>query len=145
VRSGGGLRVVSAYGFTGGTTVLNRDGLLEVVLEQPAGGTFSYVIADPTGATSTAEVTVLAATSPTSTPPTTTVAPATTSPATTVAPTPTGEPTPSTTSFTPTPIGDLPATGSSPWHAVRVALVLLALGTALVGVAWSTRRRPTAR
>lgn len=177
-RSTGDLRVVSVYGFTGGTAVLDRDGLIEVLLDQPTGGTFSYVIADETGATSTAEVTVLATqvptttatpttTSPTTTaapptttatPPTTTAAPPTTSPSSTSPTTTTSAPpTPSTTTpsgtvapappTTPTSIspisGELPSTGSSPWHAVRVALTLVAFGVALAGVAWTTRRRRT--
>ncbi len=145
------LRLVSVFGFDGGTAVLRRDGRID--LQARTAGTFTYTVADASGATANARVTVRLA-APTTVPTTPTTLPTpTTSPASTpVATIPatsvtTADPAgfaPAAPSGTATvPSGGLPATGSDAGRSVQIALVVSLLG--LVLVVTSRRRRPRIR
>ena len=161
-RSVGDLRVVSVHSFSAGTAVLNHEGTIEILVEGSRGGTFSYVIADDAGATSTASVAVLVPTmtptsaptsSPTTTPPTT--SPTSTSPSTsppTTSPPPitsdAGGVTPSTPvpPAAPTlPVGELPSTGSDLAPFLRLAAATMIGGVALLLLVHHRRRRATAQ
>jgi LPXTG-motif cell wall-anchored protein len=90
------LRLVSVHGFDGGTAVLRLDGMIEVMADRA--GTFTYTLADTSGAVADAQVSVrLAMQVP---PPSPTDPPTPTSPA----------PPPVTTPVVPPP-GAVPAVG----------------------------------
>lgn len=141
------LRLVSVFGFDGGSAVLRGDGRIDV--QAKAAGTFTYTVADGSGATANASVRVQLTS--TTTVPTTTDSPTpTTTPATTpVATIPATRVTPADPAgFAPdvpaapadVPSGGLPATGSQAGRSVQIALVVSLLG--LILVVTSRRRRP---
>ena len=142
------LRIVSVYGFDGGTAVLRLDGKIEV--EAVAAGSFSYTVADEEGATGSARVVVQLTQAPTSTPttaPSTTAAPSTTPPVTTPATWTTAP------AVTPTaPVGatpsspegvTLPETGANVTLRLWLAATLVFFGVTLVVVV--RRRGPATR
>src|SRR4029079_19201300 len=150
-RAADPLRIVSVYGFDGGTAVLRRDGQIEVQADAP--GSFTYAVADGAGATGSASVFVTLAAAPPATQPTTTPPPPSspsTDPATTVAPTsptinvPTTRP-PGQGAGTPTtsPAVTLPATRRDAAQRWRLRWAVLLVGVVLVGVV--RRRNPASR
>lgn len=149
------LTVAAAFGGPSmpGAVWLDADGILRFAAPPDATGSteFTYVVADAQGALGEGTVTVQFAvdrsstttTITTSTPATVPEAPAPTVPSTTVAPVRSDvfPPPPDTPPTTQPPLsGTLPATGSSPWQAVRVALMLAGAGVFLTAAAWRGRR-----
>ncbi|MEO6125470.1 MAG: hypothetical protein ABIR32_17370 [Ilumatobacteraceae bacterium] len=129
-----GLRIVSVFGFDGGTAVLKLNGQIEV--QASASGTFIYTIADATGAIASARVTVDVAVPTTTT--TNTTSPTTTNTSTgSTSPTATPDPTAPSLS-TPVTRGDstLPVTGTNSISLLRPAFILI-----LGGLVLSLRRR----
>jgi LPXTG-motif cell wall-anchored protein len=145
------FRVVSVYGFDGGTAVLRRDGQIEVQADAP--GSFTYAVADDAGETGSARVFVKLAAAPPTTQPTTTPpppSPPTTDPPTTTSPTSPTINVPTTTppgqgAGTPTtsPAVTLPATGADAAQRLRLAVAMLLAGVVLVLVV--RRRNPASR
>jgi cytoskeletal protein RodZ len=156
------LRVVSVYGFDGGTAVLRLDGQIEVQADDP--GSFTYTVADASGATADASVFVeLAQEPPTTPPPSSTTSPSATTPSTTtpstttpstttpstttpttVSPTTVSPASPTTNLPTTTPAGQgagtpstppggiLPQTGTDLGQRLRLAATIVLLGVVLV-------------
>jgi LPXTG-motif cell wall-anchored protein len=150
LRAADPLRLVSVYGFDGGTAVLRLDGQIEVQADEE--GSFTYTVTDAWGATGSARVLVqLASEAPTTPAPTAPpTVPTDTAPPVTVLPTspainvPTTRPTGQGAGTPTTPIGrTLPQTGADPTQRVRLAMTMLLLGGLLVLVV--RRRTPTSR
>jgi hypothetical protein len=114
------LQIVTVYGSTSGRAWLDADGMLHVLPAAAGSSTFTYVVADGSGATDAASAHVLATatattdpTTPTTPPPTPTTGGTPGSTPTTSPPTPTtGTPGPTPTTPSPTPTTGTP--GSAP-------------------------------
>lgn len=140
------LRVVSVYGFDGGTAVLRRDGQIEVQADAP--GSFTYTVSDASGLTGDARVQVRLAAAASTTSSTTTEPPPTSGTPTTMPPVlPTSSAPTTTTTWqgpvTPTtqPGRALPTTGTD-LAPLRLALTMVLLGVPLV---LAVRRRSPSR